>query len=227
VRNPFVKRHAFGEEDLSAYLDSRLSVTESARLEEHLASCEPCRRHLEGLRAVVEGLRALGSVPAPRSFALLPEQVQMAWRPAAWAFGPAGAAAAALLVFAVLVGVDLATLREGRAPEDAGLQAVFDVAAEAEQPAVGAAPAPMPTPAPAARGALDEEKEEGISEPAAAPTLAEPPAAVEPPAGVEEGGGAGRWVLRGFEGAAGAVFVGALAALLWRRRGRAGRRTWT
>ena len=125
MRNPLLRRHPFGEEDLSSYLDGRLSPTESTRLEEHLISCEPCRRHLEGLRAVVEGLRDLPSAPAPRSFALRPEQVEARRRtpigPAAWAqrasvFGPAGVATAALLLFLVLVGVDLATLGGGGAP---------------------------------------------------------------------------------------------------------------
>lgn len=239
MRNPFVRqmsvgRHPFGEEELSAHLDGQLSAAESARLEEHLASCEPCRQHLDELRAVVENLRALPSVPAPRSFTLRPEQVQVSWRqtpvrPAAWVFGPAGAAAAALLLFVVLVGVDLGTLGGGGAPEDAGVPLAAEVAPEAEQPALGAAPAPTPAPAPAPamRAPADEEKEAGIPEAAVdAAAPAEAPVSMEPPTGAEEGGGAGRWVLRGFQGAAGAVFLAALAALLWRRRaGRAISRT--
>lgn len=233
MRNPFVRRHPFGEEDLSAHLDGRLSAAESARLEGHLASCEPCRQLLGELRAVVEGLHALPSVPAPRSFALRPEQVdapsrQTPVRPAAWAFGPAGAAAAALLLFVVLVGVDLGTLGGGGAPEGAEMPLAAEAVLEAEQPGLGAAPAGTPAPAPAMRAVQDEESEAGMPEAAAdiaAP--AEAPASLESPAAVEEeGDGAGRWVLRGFQGAAGAAFLAAVAALLWRRRlGRAAGRT--
>jgi hypothetical protein len=231
VRNPFVRRHPFGEEELSAYLDGRLSPAESTRLENHLASCEPCRRHLEGLRAVVEGLRALPSAPAPRSFALRPEQVEArrSQTPAglgAWAFGPTGAAAAALLVFLVLVGVDLGTLGGKGAPEGAVPAPSAEEAYEAGQ-ALSAAPAPTPAPAPAGRAAADEQKETGTPEPTAeAATPAEATAPMAPPATAGEGGDAGRWVLRGFQGAAGAVFLAAMAALVWqRRRGRGAGRT--
>ena len=242
MRNPFVRRHPFGEEELSSYLDRRLSPAESARLEEHLASCEPCRRRLEGLRAVVEGLRALPSGPAPRSFALRPEQVEAARRqtpvgPAAWvqrayAFSPAGAAAAALLLFFVLVGVDLATLGGGGGPQSVVPAPSAKEAFEAGQ-ALGAAPAPTPVPAPPLAAApptiAADEESRGATTPeptvgAATPT--EAPATVEPPGAAKEGGDAGRWVLRGFQGAAGAVFLATIAALVWqRRRGRGVGRT--
>jgi anti-sigma factor RsiW len=231
VRNPFVRRHPFGEEELSSYLDRRLSPAESTRLEEHLASCEPCRRHLEGLRAVVEGLRALPSAPAPRSFALRPEQVEAPRRrtpvgPAAWAqrasaFGPAGAAAAALLLFLVLVGVDLATLGGGGGPESVPAPSAKE-AFEAGQ-ALSAAPAPTLAPAPAARAADEEGNGAGTPEPTTeAPTPTEAPATLAPPGTAGEGGDAGRWVLRGFQGAAGAAFLAAMAALVWQRRPRRG-----
>jgi anti-sigma factor RsiW len=229
VRNPFAKRHPLGEEELSSYLDGRLSPAESARLEEHLASCEPCRRHREELRAVVEGLRGLPSAPAPRSFALRPEQAEAPRArtpvgPAAWAqrvsaFGPAGVAAAALLLFLVLVGVDLGTLGGKGAPEGVAPAPSMEEPYEAGQ-ALGAAPAPTPAPAPAERAATDEGEKVGTPEPTVgAPTPAEAPAAMAPPGAAEEGGHAGRWVLRGFQGAAGAAF---LAALVWQRRRRRG-----
>jgi len=252
VRNPFLRRHPFGEEELSSYLDRRLSPTESARLEEHLTSCEPCRRHLEELRAVVEGLRALSSAPAPRSFALRPDPLEAPQRrtrvgPAAWAqrasaFGPAGAAAVALLVFLVLVGVDLATLGGKGALEGTGAAPSAKEAFQADQalseapaptstegygaPALGVVPAPTPAPAPTPElapprtGAYDRE-EAGTPEPTAGvPTPTEAPPPVEQPGAAEEGGGAGRWVLRGFQGAAGAAFLAAMAALVWQRRRR-------
>ena len=226
MRNPFAKRHPFGEEDLSAHLDGRLPPAESARLEAHLASCEPCRRHLTELRAVVEGLRSLPELPAPRSFALRPEQVegrrkQAPASPLAWAFGPAGAAAAAFALLVVLVGVDLGTLGGG-AVEEPGqtmLQFGAEEAREAESPAMGAAPAPATAPGAAPQEAAGEEREADASlatAEAASPTPTPPPPA--PVAVDEEEGDAGRWVLRGFEGAAGAVFLAALTAFIWQRR---------
>ena len=219
VRNPFARRHPFGEEELSAYLDGRLSAAESARLDGHLSACEPCRRHLEELRAVVEGLRAVPSVPAPRSFALRQEQVEAPQRPVVWAFGPAGAAAAALLVFVVLVGVDLGTLDRQGASEEAQVQTTAETAYEAEPRTLGAAPAPTLAPVPAARSAVEEDTQAGLSEKAAdAMAPEESPVPVEPATRIEEEeGGAGRWVLRGFQAVAGTVFLAALAALLWQR----------
>ena len=232
MRNPFFRRHPFGEEALSAYVDSRLSPAESARLERHLASCEACRRRLAELRAVVEGLRALPSMPAPRSFTLRPQQVEAERRAApaapvpgiqrALAFGPAGAAVAALLLFAVLVGVDLGTVGGGGGgfEQEEGGQATGLSAPQAEMPSLGAAPAPTPAPALAPRDvAGDEKAEAGASEyNAETPAPAEEAVAAPPPA--DEGDGAGRWVLRGFESAAGAAFLVAAAALVWRRRRR-------
>jgi hypothetical protein len=234
VRNPFFRRHPFGEEDLSSYLDRQLSPAESTRLEEHLASCEPCRRRLEGLRAVVEGLRALPSAPAPRSFALRPEQVEapqrrtplgpLAWAQRAPAFGPAAAAAAALLLLLVLVGVDLGTLGGAGGPEGVAPAPSAKQAYESGQ-ALGAAPAPAPTPAPApaVRAGADQSENLGTPEATAeAPTPIEAPAPMAPAATAGEGGGTGRWVLRGFQGAAGAAFLAAMAALVWQRRRRRG-----
>jgi anti-sigma factor RsiW len=230
VRNPLLRRHPFGEEDLSAYLDGRLSASESARLEAHLTSCEACRRNLDGLRAVVEGLRGLPAVAAPRSFALRPEQVEaprrqapagrVARRQPTLAFGPAGVAVAALLLLVVLAGVDLGTSGGGGAPE--GVQVTDRETFQAEAPAQGLAPAPTVVPAPAPRVGAGEEKEADASEATAeAAVPSETPLAATPPGVAEEEGGVGRQVLRGFEGAAGAAFIAAIAALVWqRRRGR-------
>jgi len=222
VRNPF-RRHPLREEDLSAYLDGRLPTARSARLEEHLAACEPCRQRLEGLRAVVEGLRALPSMAAPRSFALRPEQVTSPARPMAWAqrasaFGPAGAAAAAALLFIVLVGVDLGTMRGG-GPEAVETEKAGAQAYGAEVPGLSAAPAPTPQ----ERSAADAQEEAGApAATAEAPAPAEAPAEATPPGGAEEEGGAGRWVLRGFQAAAGVAFLVAVAVLIRQRRGAPG-----
>jgi hypothetical protein len=151
-------------------------------------------------------------------------------------------AAAALLIFLVLVGVDLGTLGGKGAPEGAGMPSTAKEAYQADQslseapaptstedygaPALGAAPTPAPELAPPRTGA-DEQKEVGTPEPTTeAPTPTEAPAPIAPATSAGEGGGAGRWVLRGFQGAAGAAFLAAMAALVWRRkRGRGVGRT--
>jgi anti-sigma factor RsiW len=246
VRNPFVRKHPFGGEALSSYLDRRLSPADSARLEKHLTSCELCRRQLEELRAVVEGLHALPSMPAPRSFALRPEQVEApqrstpirltAWAQRASAFAPAGVAVAALVVFLVLVGVDLGTLGGGGGAQGVAPPRSAKGAYESGE-ALSAAPAPTPAPALGAPAPSDEGRQAaGTPEPtfgaaapteapeptagAAAPTEAPPPPLA--PSGTTGGGGTGRWVLRGFQGFAGAAFLGAMAALVWQRRRRRG-----
>jgi hypothetical protein len=276
LRNLFVRRHPFGEEELSAYLDGRLSPAESARLERHLTSCGPCRRHLKELRAVVEGLRTLPSTPVPRSFTLRPEQVGVprrrrpvgaAWLPRAFAFGPAGAAVATLVLFVVLVGVDLGTLGGGGVPEGAApARSIKEMAPQADQayraapgttdgfvePSTQVAPAAAPTPAPGMAPSTGAEDREAAGTPQAAgtpeafagasaptetpaptpaaspPVVAGVPAPMEtpapeaeapPPTATAEGGGdTGRWVLRGFQGLAGAAFLASVAMLWWRRR---------
>jgi hypothetical protein len=142
---------------------------------------------------------------------------------------------AALVVFLVLVGVDLGTLGGG-----GGTQGVAPPRAAKESQGAGeamsAAPAPTPAPALGALAPSDEGRAAATPEPtfgaatpteapeptlgAATPTEAPPPLA--PSATAEGGGGTGRWVLRGFQGFAGAAFLGAMAALVWQRRRRRG-----
>jgi len=106
-------RHPLKEAELSAYLDGRLSPDRSRRLEEHLRSCDPCRRKIDDLRALAEALREMPEAPVPRSFALTPEQVR-AVRPVR-PYALAGrlypvfrnAAAAALLLLFASVGADI------------------------------------------------------------------------------------------------------------------------
>lgn len=67
--------HRFASERLSAYLDGALTAREVARLEQHLAQCEACRRDLATLRSTLMLLRRIPLRPSPRSFAL-PRSVQ-------------------------------------------------------------------------------------------------------------------------------------------------------
>ena len=47
-------------EVVTDYLEDRLSPTDRARFEAHIAQCEPCRTYLEQFRATI---RALGRLP--------------------------------------------------------------------------------------------------------------------------------------------------------------------
>lgn len=58
------------KELLSPYFDRRLGAREQAQVEAHLARCVACRAELESLRATIELLHNLSSVPVPHSFAL-------------------------------------------------------------------------------------------------------------------------------------------------------------
>ncbi|NLG50328.1 MAG: hypothetical protein GX552_09495 [Chloroflexi bacterium] len=62
--------HRFAAENLSAYLDGRLTVLEKDRLERHLTTCSDCRQELSTLRATVALLRQAPMRPVPRSFTL-------------------------------------------------------------------------------------------------------------------------------------------------------------
>jgi len=120
-------RHPLKEAKLSAYLDGRLSPDRSRRLDEHLRSCDPCRRRLADLRALAEALREMPEAPVPRSFALTPEQVRGV-RPVR-PYAPVGrlypvfrnaAAAAAVLLFAS-VGADIFLQSQGGRSEPQGV----------------------------------------------------------------------------------------------------------
>lgn len=56
------------KELLSEYIDGILDSQTRALVEEHLSTCEECRKELASLKAVVEELGSLESVEAPRDF---------------------------------------------------------------------------------------------------------------------------------------------------------------
>jgi hypothetical protein len=240
------RRHRAFREDLSAYLDGQLSEREKRRLEEHLSLCAGCRRELDELRAVVEAVRSLAAAPVPRSFAIEPAAAP---RPAA-ARRPSLAlgalSAAALVVFAVLLGGDLLTQPGGgRAGEEAQSQAMApvlqgategegaDEAGAAPAPEMAAPPAEAPAPTVAAPGA--EAPAPTVAAPALALGSATPlpgekeemgveasplPAPEEqaPPFAGEVEGGSGRTALRALEVSFAVVFLAALAGAVWMRR---------
>ncbi len=60
----------FDRTQLSPYLDGELGVNESCQVLRHVESCADCRRYLEQLRCLGEGLRALPAAPMPVNLAL-------------------------------------------------------------------------------------------------------------------------------------------------------------
>lgn len=60
-------------EELSAFLDRRLSPTEQEACKAHLESCQQCQRALASLQQTVSLLRAMPQPIAPRSFTLSPD----------------------------------------------------------------------------------------------------------------------------------------------------------
>jgi len=81
---------------LSPYLDRVLEPGEAARLEAHLASCDACRRQLEGLRQTVALVRTLPQERMPRPVSIPVRRQRWEWPGAVMPL--AGAAAALLLV---------------------------------------------------------------------------------------------------------------------------------
>ncbi len=55
---------------LSPYIDGRTTPAEAEVVQAHVASCDACRAELSQLRSLVQALRALPQLAAPRSFAL-------------------------------------------------------------------------------------------------------------------------------------------------------------
>ena len=104
----------FSHEMISSYLDGALRAKEMEGIDLHLASCDACRQQADDLRAVVEVLRAMPTVPAPRSFAIpapatpgwSPEPSRPWWSPAPL-MGLRAAAVAAAVALAVVFAGDL------------------------------------------------------------------------------------------------------------------------
>jgi anti-sigma factor RsiW len=57
----FRRDHRWAPARMSEYLDGELPARPRGRLEHHLDECRECRRLLEGLRQVIEGLQRLPS----------------------------------------------------------------------------------------------------------------------------------------------------------------------
>ena len=96
---------------ISSYLDSALSNKDMEKIESHIVSCDVCSQEVDELRAVVGVLRAMPTVPAPRSFAIpvparswVPEPSRPWWSPAPLVAFRAAAASAAIALAVVFAG---------------------------------------------------------------------------------------------------------------------------
>ena len=86
---------------LSDYMDRRLNPEQLTQVEEHLLTCEGCRKELESLRATVALLHRLPEAMASRSFAVVPVAPVPGRRALrALRFATAGAALLLVLAFA-------------------------------------------------------------------------------------------------------------------------------
>ena len=99
------------QDDLSEYLDGRLSGTAAAKIDRRLTECATCRQDLDALRSTVSLLQQMPELTLSRSFFMPgPPPAPVAVRPPAplrvpqWVYS--GAAATAALVFAILVSAD-------------------------------------------------------------------------------------------------------------------------
>ena len=162
-------------EQLSKYLDERLSAREVQSLEPHLEACSACREELDSLRDTVHLLRRLPEM-APRSVFTLSEGPAV--RPASrtsrvptWAYGMA--ASVVILVFAAVLSTDLSGLLEGEVSRDQTSRAVETVPA-------------LPTQPPEASTATQAAGERTLEPEAGAGALEAPEGDTAPPSGVAE-----------------------------------------
>jgi len=219
--------------DLSARTDGSIGGRARARVDAHLASCEPCRRRLEELVAVRRLLASLPPPAAPRSFRLSPAVLREAKAAASRPF-PAFqlAAAVAAVAFALLLAGDLSTLggepktapslnRVAATPKEAGAADRAPAGAMAGESAAPRAASPGVAGAmPAPEGA---ELHAGTPMPFAVgqPSSPAPEATVSLQGEPTHGAGhpaIGRLALRVAEALAGVMLLGSVSALVLRRR---------
>jgi hypothetical protein len=148
-------------DQLSAYLDNRLSAGDRARVEAHLRGCEQCRRDLAELGYTVNMVRALPVMRRPRTYTLAEVPVAQHWA-LGWLYRLMGSATlAAALLLVVVLSADMLSLG-GRAASPAPPMAMSaataasatgnaaDTARAAEAPKAAPTPAAatqvMPTP---------------------------------------------------------------------------------
>jgi anti-sigma factor RsiW len=70
LKRKMINEHEACRQDLSVYIDGRLTQRERARVERHLSSCASCREELSSLRMTLSLLRAVPALKPPRNFRL-------------------------------------------------------------------------------------------------------------------------------------------------------------
>lgn len=98
------RKHNRLQKLLSAYIDGEASNSEVIEVEEHLSGCDECRIELDSLRATVGLLRGLPQFDVPRSFVLTEAPALIRQRPPIVWTARLATSAAALLLFALLMG---------------------------------------------------------------------------------------------------------------------------
>ncbi len=83
--------HSLFRDHLEGYLSGTLPAGERARLETHLAECEPCRRQWEGFRQTALDLRGLRPPdtelePSPGFYARVVDRIEGQRQAPLWAF---------------------------------------------------------------------------------------------------------------------------------------------
>lgn len=181
------RRHKPDAEALSEFVDGRGAAETRASIEAHLGECEACRSRVAALRDVRASLAAMPEAEAPRSFRLRQAAVEKQPRAAppapGWLRMMPALSAAAVMVFVVVLGADLATRdgaggqmasssRGGGASElaaDAAPSIAFDAGADAPVPG-------EPAPNEDAAGGADD----GDDQPGATRGTDEPDANAQP-----------------------------------------------
>src|SRR5438067_7575023 len=164
-------------DNLSAYLDNRLSGAERARVELHLRTCSACQADLQSLRYTTRILQAMPSLRAPRAFTLTSEQAARArprWQ-GNWIYRALqGATGVAALLLLLVVGLDLFALSNTRAfTASAPAPSALRVATQVAPPAAADAAtneSKAATIAPAGAAAVTAPSQQQANPPASATT---------------------------------------------------------
>src|SRR5512143_3282142 len=106
-------------DQLSAYLDNRLSAGDRARVDAHLRGCDQCRQDLAELGYTVNMVRALPVMRRPRSYTLAETPAATHWA-LGWLYrAMGGATLAAALLLVVVLSADMLSLAGGGAASPA------------------------------------------------------------------------------------------------------------
>ena len=179
----FRKRHV-SQENLSEYLDNRLSNEDGRKIEMHLSACGECREDFESLRSTVELVQRTPLVKPRRSFVLAKAPATAPQRTGipTWAAGLA--TSAALAAFLVILSSDLSGVltTEGTAPRGTSPETARSIG----EPTATASPPQEGEPESAPSLIQAEAADGGEGEAADLTTAAETPATTEEEKAKEE-----------------------------------------